>query len=367
MAASPLWADSLDRSFADWAEPGDPLPPVVDARALSLQFLEWGYLADWVRSEIAGSHPGEIPGKWARLCSLRTGDAQSPAWELERRTRGLCLFEDLQLADPALLLFCDSLLTLRREPVNYLFAGLLEARLLSALGLSGCGREGDAASALIASLDGVPHWNLDALKEDRDYAALFFAAERVVEAYRRERLGRVREFLARPGQLISLKYGRHAPKNLSPNAEPEMLDSEHWYYPTGLFVEWEGGHSLDVREAGVLHMPGQHLFQVVEPSGVWRLEADGKYIATPEGSFELDGHTTIHTDHLRIELADGRYQLDAVELRLWLPAGFLATNRRELLFTLFLIVTIVYLLGNVRRQRRKLAEPLTIRRPRRPR
>lgn len=358
-------ADTLGRAFQEWAQPGEPLPLTDDARELSLLFMEWEFLAEWTRASVAGEDPGEIPKLWARLREIRFDDEAEAEGALQRIRRGICLHEDLQLTGPALLVYCDSLVVPRPDEVRHLFSGLLMGHLLTAAGLPACGDEGDPAQQLAGSLGRIPRRNLEQIKEGRDYADHFFAAERVIESQRVSRLGRVREFLARPGQLISLKYGFREPTLHEPVGETEQLDEDHWLYTGGLRVEWEDGRHLVVSDLDVLHMPGQNLYQVIEPSGVWHLVQDDEALETPRGSYELEGEVFIRSENLELRLEDGRYRLDESELRLWFPGGFLETNRLQLLFSFFLVIVIVYLLGNVRRQRHKLAEPIEVRRPRR--
>jgi len=362
MGAS-VQADSLGRAFQEWAGPGEPLPLPEDARKLSLQFMEWEFLADWVRATASGEDPGELPKLWARLHGIRVDDVPESEGALQRIRRGICLHEDLKLTGPALLVYCDSLLVPRPDKVRHVYAGLLQGHLLDLFGLPGCGDEGDPSQLLIDNLGRVPRRSLEEIKEGRDYADHFFAAERIIEELRVARLGRVREFLARPGQLISLKYSFHKPSLVEPVDQVEQLDDDHWLYRSGLRVEWGEGHHLDVEGLDVLHTASQHLYQLVDPTGGWSLEQDGEALETPTGRFELDGEVFIRSENLELRLRGGRYRLDESELRLWLPGGFLETNRRELLFSFFLLIVIVYLLGNVRRQRRKLEEPMTVRRP----
>ena len=136
-------------SWADWAAPGPPLPAPDSARDLALQFLEWDYLADWTAATVRGESPGELPGRWARLRELRGVAGREPSWSLERRQRGLCLYEQLELEPPALLVFCDSLKAGRYAPSSLLFAGMAEGFLLQRAGLPGCGRADDGADAII--------------------------------------------------------------------------------------------------------------------------------------------------------------------------------------------------------------------------
>jgi hypothetical protein len=359
-------ADTLGDAFSEWARPGDPLTPPTDARELSLQFLEWELLADWVRADVGGEDPGELPGLWARLNRLRDDAGELVGGELQRHQRGLCLFEQLKLEGPALLVYCDSLTVGRHDPVRYLYAGLLTGHLLADAGLPGCGREDSGVSALAGNLGRIPRRNLEQIKEGRDYADHFFAAEHVLEALRAIRLERVREFLSSPGRLISLKYGVNPPRRLQPDDDGERLDADHWLFPAGIVVEWDRGRRLEVHDLAVLHTPGQNLFQVVEPGGMLWLEQDGERLETPSGSFELEEPTSLVGENLRIDLDRGRYRMDEVEIRLWFAGGFLDANRKELFFTILVVAAIVFMLGNIRRQRHKLAEPMKIRRPGRP-
>ncbi len=366
LSAGSAAADILGDAFTEWAGPGEALQQPTDARVLSLQFLEWELLADWVRADIHGEDPEDLPRLWARLRILRSADEVDGAGELQRNRRGLCLFEELKLDGPALLVYCDSLTVGRHDAVRYLYAGLLTGHLLARANLPGCGREDGADAALASSLGRIPRHDLEHIKEGRGYAALFFAAERILEEQRTLHLERVREFLTRPGRLVSLKYGINQAQRQEPSDEGERLDADHWLYTGGLIVEWGRGHRFEVRDLEVLHTPAQHLYQVVEPGGLLWLEQGDERLEAPEGRFELEEPTTLVGEHLRIHMEKGRYRLDDVEIRLWLPGGFLDTNRRELFFSLLVLAAIVFMLGNIRRQRRKLAEPLEIRRPGRP-
>ncbi len=356
-------ADTLDDAFTEWARPGEALSIPTDARELSLQFLEWDLLADWVRADIRGEDPDDLPRLWARLRQLRAAAEEPAVGELQRLERGLCLYEQLGLEGPAILVYCDSLVVGSHDPVRFLYAGLLTGHLLARADLPGCGREDDGATALARDLGRIPRRNLEEIKEGRDYAAHFFAAERILESQRRIRLERVREFLTSPGQLISLKYGVNQPIRLESLGEGTRLDAEHWLFPAGLDVEWDRGHGFVVRDLAVLHTPAQHLLQVIEPDGMLWLEQDGERLETPIGNFDLDEPTSLVGEHLRIHLVGGRYRMDDVEIRLWLAGGFLDTNRREFFFIFIVLAAIVFMLANIRRQRRKLAEPMNIKRP----
>lgn len=350
-------------SWSDWAAPGTPLPPPDSARDLALQFLEWDYLADWTAAAVRGESPGELPGRWARLRELRGVAGKAPPWSLERRRRGLCLYEQLGLEAPALLVFCDSLEAGNYRPSSYLFAGMAEALLLERAGLPGCGRADDGADALAAGLASIPALGLEALKEGRPFASLYFAAEDVLEAGRRSRLERVRRFLAQPGQLISVKSGNHRALLERAPAPAESLDAEHLLYPEGLHVDWGEGRELNVRALPVLVTPAQHLYQVVEPDGQWTLVSDGQTLEPQLGRYALDGQVRVESEHVTLRMKGGRYRLEGGELRFWLPGNFFASNRNGLLLAGLLLVVIVYLLGNVRRQRLRLAEPTARRRP----
>ncbi len=356
-------ADTLDDAFTEWARPGEALSIPTDARELSLQFLEWDLLADWVRADIRGEDPDELPKLWARLRKLRAAAGEPAAGELQRLQRGLCLYEQLGLEGPALLVYCDSLVVGSHDPVRFLYAGLLTGHLLAHAELPGCGREDDGTSALIRDLGRIPRRNLESIKEGRDYAAHFFAAERVLESLRRVRLERVREFLTSPGRLISLKYGVNQLRGLEPDNAGERLDAEHWLFPAGLELEWDRGHGFVVRDLAVLHTPSQHLLQVIEPDGTLWLEQDGERLETPVGNFDLKEPTSLVGEHLRIHLEGGRYRMDEVEIRLWLAGGFLDASRREFFFIFIVLAAIVFMLANIRRQRRKLAEPMNFKRP----
>jgi hypothetical protein len=350
-------------AWSEWAAPGPPLPSPSEARDLALQFLEWDYLADWTSAVVRGESPGDLPGRWARLRELRGVAGAAPAWSLVRRQRGLCLYEQMNLQPPALLVFCDSLKAARYEPVSYLFAGLAEALLLQRAGLPGCGRTGDGADALAAGLPEVPGLSLEALKEGRPFASLYFAAEEWLESRRLGRLERVRQFLGQPGQLISVKSGyRKALLEQAP-VPAERLDDDHLLYPEGLHVDWGQGRELNVRALPVLVMPSQHLYQVVEPDSRWRLVSDGRTLEPQAGRFELDGEYLVESAHVTLHLNGGRYRLEGSELRLWLPGNFFEANRNGLLLTGLLLLATLYLLANVRRQRRRLSEPLSPRRP----
>lgn len=350
-------------SWADWAAPGPPLPAPDSARDLALQFLEWDYLADWTAATVRGESAGELPGRWARLRELRGVAGREPSWSLERRQRGLCLYEQLELEPPALLVFCDSLKTGRYAPSSLLFAGMAEGFLLQRAGLPGCGRADDGADALAASLPQIPSLDLEGLKEGRPFAALFFAAEAVLETGRLSRLERVRRFLQQPGQLISVKSGNHRPVLEQAPAPAESLDAEHRLYAQGLHVDWDNGRELNVRALPVLVTPAQHLYQVVEPDGQWTLLSDGRPLEPQVGRYAVDGELRVESAHVTLRMNGGRYRLEGGELRVWLPGNFLASNRNGLLLTALMLVIIIYLLGSVRRQRRRLAEPTTRRRP----
>jgi len=350
-------------ALADWAAPGDGVAAPASARDLALRFLEWEYLARWAEAAAGGGAPGEAPRRWAAARHLRLDGDAAPAWDRERRERGVCLHERLGLTALELPTLADSLRAGRLGPVQLLAEGLLEGLLLAELGQPGCGAAGDPADRLAAAAGGAGDWSLEQLKEGVDFAGLYFAAERAVSAARRRALGRVEEWLARPGLLISIKYGWHRIRALEAVAPPERLGEEHWLYPAGLRVEWDGGRRLEAAGVSVLHHPAQNLFQIIEAGGEPRVHRGGEVLAASIGEYRLDGEYRFATEHLDVLMAGGRYRRTDEELRLWLPGGFLDANRGGLLAAALLAVVSAFLIIRGRRRLRELRQP--VERPRR--
>ncbi|MCP4548297.1 MAG: hypothetical protein GY835_17690 [bacterium] len=354
-------AESADL-LSDWAAVGDEIPSPEDSRPLSTLFMEWGYLSDWVRSELRGTDTAELPGRWARLHDLRHEDDPLPVWRRQRVRRGVCLFERLAPSPAELESFCDSLLTHRFNPEAVVIEGILIGFLLQERALPGCGEDGDPARHLSGALGPIPGRNLVELKEGQDYAQLFFDAELDIERHRLKQLERVREFLAEPGLLISLKYGYHKIRDLESAVAPERVDEKHWIYPAGVTIDWGSGRRYEVTDLAVLHNPTQHLFQIKESRPRIRLMHNDERISSEFGEYELSGSYVLETDHLTMVIDGGRYRRDDDELRIWWPGSFFASNKSGLLMALLILIVIMILLANIQRQKRALARPIKIRR-----
>ncbi|MBN2172011.1 MAG: hypothetical protein JW819_11900 [Candidatus Krumholzibacteriota bacterium] len=362
-AASPP-PGGLGDILVDWAAPGEAVAPPASARNLALRFLEWEYLARWAEAAAGGEAAGEAPRRWAAARRLRLEEDEAvPAWDRERRERGVCLHERLGLAALDLPACTDSLRAGRLGPVQLLLEGILEGMLLAELGRPGCGAAGDPAARLAEAVGGAGGWSLEELKEGVDFAGLYFAAERAVTAARRQALGRVEAWLARPGLLVSVKYGWHRIRTLEADAPAERLGEEHWLYPAGLRVEWDGGRRLAASGISMLHHPAQNLFQAIEPEGEPRVHHGGEVLAASLGEYRLRGEYRIETEHLSLWMDGGRYRRNDEELRLWLPGGFLSANRGGLLAAAVLAAVSAFLLVRGRRRLRELRRP--VERPRR--
>ena len=356
-------AQQMDLSA--WAAQGEELPAPDDSRELARRYLEWDYLVDWTRAELRGQENDEAALRWARLRRMRLGEAGPPTWELVRLQRGLCVYEHVHPGEGELAAFCDSLLAFHQRPEAYILEGLLLARLLTARHLPACGSDGDPGARLSANLPRIPSLDLEELKQGRDFAAMFFAAENEIEARRVSKLARVQEFLERPGVLISLKYGFHKIEELSSPVEPERLGEKHLLYPEGLSMNWGKGRLYSVSGLPVLHNTEQHLLQIKEGHSLLSFVKGEQSISPEIGEYELRGAYVLETEHLRIDINGGRYRRDENELRIWWPDSFFASNKSGLLMALLILVVTMILLANIQRQKRELARPVQIRRPKR--
>ena len=353
-------ASLVERSLA-----GDPLPEQTDATALSQRFLEWSYLGAWARSRLTAGDSEEPSLRWARLRMLRVAGAADDEAEGQRRSRGLCVLEEIDPAGPYLLALCDSLAAGRYGPTTLLIEGMLQGYLLRSYGRPGCGASGDPAGRLAALLPDPPRLGLEALKSGMDFPSLYFAAEREIARMGRERMAPVRDFLSQSGLLITLRYGFRRRFDLSSPLPPRKVDAEHFLYPGGLTVDWGDGRRLHARDVGVLHSSGEHQFRLVEPGGELRLERDGEKFGAEFGEFSLDGEYRFVTDHISIDASSGRYRREGNELELWWPSSILDANRGGFLFSILIIAVTAYLLLLGRRRRHELqSAPPAGRRPR---
>jgi hypothetical protein len=343
---------------------GIPLPLTLESRPLSLSFLERRFLAEWVRVDLAGKDCTEISGKWGALHRERLGDELAPDWDLTRRNRGVCLYDQRRPGAGSLLAFCDSLDNDRLDVTSLIREGVCQGYLLERAGRETCGGEGDPAERLLASLGKVPRRSLRQLKEGMEYAAIFFAAERQVEQFRLQRQERVLEFLEQPGQLVSLKYGFYQIESLEPHTEPQRVDDEYVIYPAGLHVEWDNERSLDVKDLAVLHNTTQHLFQIKEHMPGIILDQGDEEFFPQFGEFMLEGKYQLSSAHIKMVINRGRYRRTDDELRIWWPDSFLSANRNGFLMAAVILIASLLLIFSAQRKRRELAKPIKVKRPR---
>jgi len=163
---------------------------------------------------------------------------------------------------------------------------------------------------------------------------------------------------------LVLRYQRLPLLSLEAEGAAEVLGPSSYRFPGGLSVEWKEGATLEVSGREVFHDTELGYFSLEMPADSLSLSRGEESLELLEGSFKLDGGLAIEGPGLRFATPGGRYTREGGEVAVILRAPFWIRGGKGFLMAAFIGVFTLILVLSGRRMRRKLAEPIELKRPR---
>ena len=172
--------------------------------------------------------------------------------------------------------------------------------------------------------------------------------------------------LAAPAEELELvlRYQRLPLIALEAKGAAEVLGPSSYRFPEGLSVEWKEGATLRVSGREVFHETELGYFSLKLPADSLALSRGEERLELLEGSFKLDGGLVMEGPGLSFSTPGGRYTREGDQVVIILRAPFWIRGGKGFLMAAFIGVFTLILVLSGRRMRRKLAEPIELKRPR---
>ena len=162
---------------------------------------------------------------------------------------------------------------------------------------------------------------------------------------------------------ITLRYKRLPMISLEAVGGTEVQGPATYLFPEGLSVEWSEGPAMEVVGRSVFHDTELGYFRTTLPADSLRFFRDEEELSLLEGNFNLDGRFRMEAPGFLFSTPGGRYTREGDEILITLISPFWVRGGSGFLLTGLIGIFTLILVLNSRRLRRKLAEPIELKRP----